>query len=147
MTRTELREHIFKLLFQVEFNETADTTEPLTYYLSTLEGASEKDTEYIGKKFENIVSHISEIDGIINEYAKGWKTNRMNKVDLSILRLAVYEINWDENVPAGVAISEAVLLGKKFSGEDGPSFINGVLGKYVRSTEKTEESDKTEKES
>lgn len=147
MTRTELREHIFKLLFQVEFNETADAAEPLAYYLSTLEGASEKDTEYIGKKFENIVSHISEIDGIINEYAKGWKTNRMNKVDLSILRLAVYEISWDESVPAGVAINEAVLLGKKFSGEDGPSFINGVLGKYVRSAEKTEESGKTEKES
>ena len=84
MTRTELREHIFKLLFQVEFNETADTTEPLACYLSTLDGVSEKDADYIGKKFEAIVSHISEIDEIINQYAKGWKTNRMNKVDLSI---------------------------------------------------------------
>ena len=147
MTRTELREHIFKLLFQVEFNETADTTEPLACYLSTLDGVSEKDADYIGKKFKAIVSHISEIDEIINQYAKGWKTNRMNKVDLSILRLAVYEIHWDEAIPAGVAINEAVLLGKKFSGEEGPSFINGVLGKYVRSTEKTEEPEKTEKES
>ena len=55
----------------------------------------------------------------------------MNKVDLSILRLAVYEIKWDEDVPAGVAINEAVELAKKFSSDEGPSFINGVLGKIA----------------
>lgn len=56
----------------------------------------------------------------------------MNKVDLTILRLAVYEIQWDEDVPAGVAINEAVELAKKYSGEEGPSFVNGVLGKIAR---------------
>ena len=75
---------------------------------------------------------MPEIDRIINENAKGWKTARMNKVDLTILRLAVYEMKWDEEIPTGVAINEAVELAKKFSGNDGPSFVNGVLGKIAQ---------------
>ena len=59
----------------------------------------------------------------------GWKTSRMNKVDLSILRLAVYEMKYDEDVPVGVAINEAVELAKKYSGDEGPAFINGVLAR------------------
>ena len=55
----------------------------------------------------------------------------MNKVDLTILRLAVYEMNWDEDVPTGVAIDEAVELAKKYSGEEGPAFVNGVLAKLA----------------
>ena len=75
---------------------------------------------------------MPEIDGILNENAKGWKTARMNKVDLTILRLAVYEINWDEEIPVGVAINEAVELAKKFSGDDSPAFVNGVLGRIAQ---------------
>ncbi len=69
-----------------------------------------------------VAGHIAEIDELINQYAKGWKTTRMNKVDLAILRLAVYEMKWDEEVPVGVAINEAVELAKRFSGGDSPSF-------------------------
>lgn len=67
----------------------------------------------------------------LNEKATGWKTSRMNKVDLAILRLAVYEIKWDDDVPVKVAINEAVELAKKFSGEEGPAFVNGVLAKIA----------------
>ena len=67
----------------------------------------------------------------MNEKTKGWKTSRMNKVDLTILRLAVYEILWDDDIPTSVAINEAVELAKRFSGEDGPSFVNGVLAKLA----------------
>lgn len=93
MVRTELREHIFKMLFQIEFNDSVDMPENLNYYFETLEDAKEKDKQYIQNKYEAILSHIEEIDGLLNENATGWKTTRMNKVDLSILRLALYEIN------------------------------------------------------
>lgn len=132
MVRTELREHIFKMLFQIEFNDAAEMPEHLKYYFETLEDAAEKDKEYIRKKYEAVVSHVPEIDALINENTKGWKTSRMNKVDLTILRLGVYEMKWDDEIPMGVAINEAVELAKKFSGGDSPSFVNGVLGKLAK---------------
>ena len=82
-------------------------------------------------KAQQIAQKIPEIDRMVNEHTKGWKTTRMNKVDLSILRVAVYEMQWDDDVPVGVAIDEAVELAKKYSGEDGPSFVNGVLAKLA----------------
>ena len=75
---------------------------------------------------------MPEIDELLNENAKGWKTARMNKVDLTILRLAVYEMKWDEDVPDGVAINEAVELAKRFGGESSSSFVNGILGKLSK---------------
>ncbi len=129
MVRSELREHIFKMLFQIEFNTPEDKPEHLTLYFDELHSAKEKDREYIQNKFEAVAAKVGEIDAILNEKTTGWKTTRMNKVDLAILRLAVYEIKWDEEVPVGVAINEAVELAKRFSGEDGPAFVNGVLAK------------------
>lgn len=132
MVRTELREHIFKMLFQVEFNDSAAMAENMNYYFETLEDAEEKDKQYIQNKYEAVVSHTEEIDELLNENATGWKTTRMNKVDLSILRLAVYEIKWDEDVPDKVAINEAVELAKRFGGDSSPSFVNGVLAKFAK---------------
>jgi N utilization substance protein B len=100
-------------------------------YFEELTSAKEKDKEYIQKKLEAVVEKLEEIDAILNEKATGWKTSRMNKVDLAILRLAVYEIKWDDDVPVKVAINEAVELAKKFSGEEGPAFVNGVLAKIA----------------
>ena len=91
----------------------------------------EEDVEYIRTKALNVSLKADGADVLINKYTKGWKTSRMNKVDLSILRLAVYEMKWDADVPEGVAINEAVELAKKYSGEDGPSFVNGVLAKLI----------------
>ena len=136
MLRSEQREHIFKMLFQIEFNETEEMPSHLKYYFDTLEDAAEKDKQYIQKKYEAVVSHVPEIDRIINDSARGWKTGRMNKVDLTILRLAVYELKWDEEIPVGVAINEAVELAKKFSGDEGPAFVNGVLGKVASQEQK-----------
>ena len=131
MKRTEQREHIFKMLFGVEFNAGEDLPEQLELYFGQLEGAGEKDLDYIREKVQKIASKVEEIDALINEHTTRWKTSRMNKVDLTILRLAVYEMRWDEDVPTGVAIDEAVELAKKYSSEDGPSFVNGVLAKLV----------------
>lgn len=131
MKRSELREHIFRLVFGVEFNEEDEMSQQLKLYFDQLEDAKEKDLEYIRTKAQQIAQKIPEIDRMVNEHTKGWKTTRMNKVDLSILRVAVYEMQWDDDVPVGVAIDEAVELAKKYSGEDGPSFVNGVLAKLA----------------
>lgn len=132
MVRTELREHIFKMLFQIEFNDPADMPDHLKYYFEMLEDAADKDKKYIQEKYEAVVRHVPEIDVLLNENAEGWKTVRMNKVDLTILRLAVYELKWDEDIPEGVAINEAVELAKRFGGESSSSFVNGILGKLAK---------------
>ena len=131
MGRSELREHIFKMIFGLEFSEEAQLEEQLELYLDQLVDVKEKDRDYMLAKAKGIAEKVDEIDQIINENTTGWKTSRMNKVDLSILRLAVYEMKWDEDVPVKVAINEAVELAKRFSGEEGPAFINGVLGKIA----------------
>ena len=91
----------------------------------------DEDREYLTRRAEAVMDRIPEIDGKINEAAQGWKTKRMGKAELTILRLAVYEMKYDEDIPEKVAINEAVELAKKFGGKDSPSFINGVLAKLV----------------
>ena len=132
MSRTELREHIFRMLFRVEFNSAEEMKEQEAFYFDELEEATGKDQDYILDKYRAIVEKKEEIDTLLNEVSEGWKTSRMNRVDLTILRLAVYEIKWDEDVPTGVAINEAVELAKKYSSDDGPSFVNGILAKVVK---------------
>ena len=117
MKRTEQREHIFKLIFGADFNEEAEQGTQAELYFEQIEGATEKDMQYISEKAQKVVEKIDEIDAMINE--------------LTILRLAVYEMKWDEDVPTGVAINEAVNLAKKYSSEDGASFVNGVLAKLA----------------
>lgn len=132
MSRTELREHIFRMLFRVEFNNAEEMKEQEAFYFDELEEATGKDQDYILDKYRAIVEKKEEIDALLNEVSEGWKTSRMNRVDLTILRLAVYEIKWDEDVPTGVAINEAVELAKKYSSDEGPSFVNGILAKVVK---------------
>ena len=132
MSRTELREHIFRMLFRIEFNNAEEMKEQEGFYFDELEEATGKDQEYILDKYRAIVEKKEEIDTLLNEVSEGWKTTRMNRVDLTIMRLAVYEIKWDEDVPTGVAINEAVELAKKYSSDDGPSFVNGILAKVVK---------------
>lgn len=132
MKRAELREHIFRVIFGLEFNEENEMNEQIELYFEQLEeDAKEKDLSYIRTKVQKIAEKVEAIDALINENTKGWKTTRMNKADLSILRLAVYEMKWDDEVPVGVAIDQAVELAKKYSSEEGPSFINGVLAKLA----------------
>lgn len=131
MGRTELREHIFKMLFCREFNALDEMPEQLLLYFEQLEQIKDSDKSYIERKYNAAAEKIEELDRLINEQVTGWKTSRMNKVDLTILRLAVYEIKWDEEVPTGVAINEAVELAKKFGGKESPAFVNGVLAKFA----------------
>ena len=82
-------------------------------------------------KYKNIYAHIEELDAAINEVSKGWKTIRMGKVDLTLIRLAVYEIRFEEEIPVKVSINEAVELAKKYGTDDSPAFVNGILAKFA----------------
>lgn len=89
-------------------------------------------SDYAKTAFENTVLHVEEIDEIICKYLKGWKIQRLPKVNLAVLRLAFYEIIYEDSVPNGVVVNEAVELAKKYSGDEDYSFINGVLRSYLR---------------
>lgn len=94
-----------------------------------------EDESYISEKFSRVAELLPEIDAKLNAVSEGWKTSRMSKVDLSILRLAVYELLYDDSIPVGVAINEAVEIAKKYGGDDSSSFVNGILGKLARQAE------------
>ncbi|WP_024864382.1 transcription antitermination factor NusB [Butyrivibrio sp. FCS014] len=133
MNRSELREQIFELLFRVEFNSMEEMSEQAELFTSEEDKElSAQDAEYIKSKYEAIASKLPEIDEAINKETTGWDTGRMAKVDLTIIRLAIYEIKYDESVPTGVAINEAVELAKKYGQDGSPAFVNGVLAKFAQ---------------
>ena len=132
MSRRELREQIFKLLFRIEFNAKEEMQEQVGLFFEEEENQADMaDTAYITEKFQKVYDKLEEIDTALNEKVEGWNTGRMGKVDLTVLRLAVYEIMFDEEIPTGVAINEAVELAKKFGQDTSPSFVNGVLAKFA----------------
>lgn len=141
MTRRQLRESIFKALFRMEFNAPEEWKEQLEFHLQelaeqeqedgTIIFAEEQDLEYVRQKAMDVCVHLEELDTIIEAYTEGWKLNRIGKAELAILRLAVYEIQFDDEVPQGVAINEAVELSKLYC-DDAKGFVNAVLGKLVK---------------
>ena len=134
MKRREQRECFFQLLFRVEFNRQEEMPEQADLYLDDIreeQTVKEKDEAYILEKYSRIVEELPKIDAMLDEASKGWKISRMGKVELTVLRLAVYEMKFDEDIPEKVAINEAVELARKFGGDDAPAFINGVLAKLA----------------
>ena len=129
MSRRSARKNAFFLLFQMDFNEAAEFEQVKEiFFAEKEEPVEEGDKAFILSEVEGTREHMAEIDALIEQSAKGWDPERMNKVDLALLRLAIYEMKWGET-PVGVAINEAVELAKKFSSDEAPAFINGVLGK------------------
>ena len=133
MTRREIREHVFVLLFQGEFYDAAEVeVQNGLYFENFVESASEEEVEYIVGRFARVRENYGTIDAPLAEATSGWKLSRMGKVELSLLRLAVFEMNCDEEIPGKVAINEAVELAKKFGGDASYGFVNGVLAKLAR---------------
>ena len=128
MSRREIREHIFQILFRIEFHQEEDLPEQLLYENAE---AGEEDAAYIQQKIQAVAEKKEEIDEMINAIARGWKTTRMGKVDLTLIRLGVYEMKFDDEIPTGVAINEAVELAKKYGTDGASSFVNGILAKLV----------------
>lgn len=132
MSRREMREQLFKLLFRVEFNPREELAQQEVFFFEDEENSTEeKENTEISDKFNRIIEKLDDIDQLLNDRVEGWDTGRMGKVDLTILRLAVYEIMYDDGVPTGVAINEAVELAKKFGQDSSASFVNGVLAKFA----------------
>ena len=132
MSRRVLREQLFKLLFRVEFNDIEEMQEQCSLFFDDIDNPiDEKDMEFIQKKFDLIMDRLAELDEQINAKAKGWTTDRMGKVDITIIRLAVYEMKYEEDIPVKVAINEAVELAKQYGTDDSSAFINGVLAKLA----------------
>lgn len=136
MNRRSLREQVFKLLFRVEFNEREEMEEQCHLFLEHEEVVmTEEEETHIVEKYKAIHEKLEEIDAMINEKAKGWNTDRMGKVDLTVIRLAVYEMKYDETIPDGVAINEAVELAKMYGQDESAGFVNGVLAKFVEAAQ------------
>lgn len=143
MTRREIREKVFKILFALPFNSPEEMEEQVemsfdTYPDDDEEGSildtlmyEDKDKEYIKKRVLDITAHVDEIDKIIDGISEGWKLNRIGKAELAILRLAIYEIKYDDDIPEKVAINEAIELTKLYCDEEARKFINALLGKLV----------------
>lgn len=131
MNRRELREHIFRLLFCLEFHTPQEVEEQTQLYADGLLEPLKKDVDYIREKAEKIYEARNSLDEKINAVATGWKTDRMGKADLILIRIALYEMTEDEEVPTGVAINEAVELAKRYGSKDSASFVNGILAKLA----------------
>lgn len=141
MGKREQREQLFKLVFMTEFNHPEEMPEQILMYFEESQDAvedgevkfaSEKEQIGISARFDAVMAKKSEIDEIINKNAVGWTTERMGKVEIAIIRVAVYEMEFDEDVPQSVAINEAVELAKKFGQDESASFVNGILAKIAK---------------
>ena len=128
MTRREAREQALCLVFERLFQ-----TEPLPEMIELAKEARELDPDTFTEKLTaGVFEHIEEIDSRIEKYSIGWNKERLSRVVLSILRLCIYEISFEENVPISVSINEAVELAKKYAGEGDAAFVNGILGTIAR---------------
>ena len=136
MTRRECREHLMIMLFQREFYKLEELPEQVALYWEDVPSAKSEDLAYIREKYDKVIEQVEDIDSMIEEVSEGWKIKRMGRVDLSIMRLAVYEMKYDEDIPVRVAINEAVEIAKKYGQDNSPSFVNGILAKVADVIEK-----------
>ncbi len=132
MGRHEQREQLFKLLFRVEFNSLEDMPEQVKLFFQDEEVEyTEKVMNTISGKYEKIQEKLPEIDKLLDERVEGWNTARMGKVELTVLRIAIYEIMFEEDVPDTVAINEAIEIAKAYGQGTSGGFVNAVLAKFV----------------
>jgi len=150
MNRRIIREHVFKMLFQEPFYNREEFPGQWEYYLEDIEGSAKEKT-YLTARALNVLNLCGDIDQEVDRVSEHWRIGRIGKTDLAIFRLAVYEISYDDAVPVGAAINEAVELAKRYGSDDHSySFINGILSKYVQikglNTETASELDEEEDE-
>lgn len=135
MLKGKIREEVFKILFREPFVETGEMEEQIEFSMEELAGKSSENQEYIRNKTKGILEKLETIDRIIEENCEGWNLNRIGKAEITIMRIAVYEMLFEEEIPQKVAINEAVELSKTYCGEEAKGFINAVLGKAAKSIE------------
>lgn len=142
MNRYALRETVFKVLFRYEFHDTESFKSQMNLFFTEYPDDIDDEEKWpaldeasaleITSKVMDILSHIDGIDAEISAKCEGWNIERIGKTELSIMRVAVYEILFDEGIETAVSISEAVKLAKKYCDDKSHSFVNGVLAKFVK---------------
>lgn len=130
LSRTELREQVFISLFLAGFYEEAEREEALRTYYDMQSFGAELTGEVFGR-YKQVSVKIGTIDAMLSRYAIGWDLTRMGRAEINILRLAAFEILFDEDIPDKVAVNEAVELAKKYGMKDSYGFVNGILGKVI----------------
>ena len=152
MTRSKLRENIFKIIFRASFFDKDEMPEQMQEYLNDIEidqakkkenleieeetgvideSDDARDLAYIKDKSDAIIEKKDEIDKLIEDAAKGWSLQRIGRAELAILRVAVYEIRFDDDIPFKVAVNEALELSKKYCEPEAGAFINGILSSFA----------------
>lgn len=129
MSRTIARDRAFKILFAIDIGENT-FEEAANLAITSL--IDENQREFIQKEVKGVLANIKKINAIINEHSLDWTVGRMAGTDRNILRLAVYEMLFDEDIPISVSINEAVELSKKYCDEQSYKFINGLLGSIAK---------------
>lgn len=130
MSRTIAREMAFKLLFQTDVGR--NPWQQAMARMLEEEPLPEKSREFLEQLVKGTLQHLKEIDQLITQHSREWTLERMANTDRNILRMAIYEIKYIEDVPAGAAINEAVELAKRYGDENSGKFVNGILGQIVR---------------
>ncbi len=130
MSRKLARESAMKLLYQMDIKNEYSNEEINHFITSNKFNDDEK--KYILGAADYLTENVKEIDDIISKHAHAWKIDRLAKVDLAILRIAVYEIITRDDIPLKVSINEALEISKKYSAQESSKFINGILGSIVK---------------
>ena len=132
MKRSAIRELTFRLIYSLEIQKAEDLEEQIELYLECNEVEDDEAKEYIKDAIIGIRENINEIQGLIEKNLKAdWKIDRISKIDLSLLKLAIYEIKY-KKIPYKVAINEGLELAKKYGEETSKNFINGILASVVK---------------
>ncbi|MCR4720792.1 MAG: transcription antitermination factor NusB [Lachnospiraceae bacterium] len=134
MTRRDLRNHLVRMLYMREFHEKDEIEEQNMLYLSSFaELSDEAEIKEITDRYDSVVEKLGIIDSTIDRVAKGWKLSRIGRMDLNILRLASFEIMFDDVIPDKVAVNEAVELAKEYGCNDSSyGFVNGILSSLIK---------------
>ena len=135
ISRREAREILRGILFETEFRPDEDVNGVFALAVADREIP---DNEYIRRGYFGIYDNIETIDGLISKYSKGWKTERMSKLSRSVLRLCVYEMLYEKDIPYSVSINEAVELSKKFDDDKARPFVNGILNSVKNELEESQ---------
>ena len=130
MRRSEAREHLMQMLFEMEVQGDYSQEARERFEANFLESSGQR--EYMDRMFGVFTNHLEEIDRTLEESSDRWKLSRLAKVDLAILRVAAAELLYMDDIPDSASINEAIELAKKFGGDDSGRFINGVLGKVAK---------------
>lgn len=131
MNRHRQRESTFRIVFSMDINKSENTEEDLRIYLESLELTEEEDKDLIIKRCLRLIENQESIDALIVQCTQNWEVDRIGKIELAILRVAVFEMLYDE-MPISVAINEAVELAKKYGEDHSSKFVNGVLGQVAK---------------